>query len=72
MGKTEGVECSSCWTPFIGACARMTHNTHKSAGVWVASHFENKQKSFLPEMKMWMKLLANEVHTQGMTLSISD
>ena len=23
-GKTDGAECTSCWTLFIGACARMT------------------------------------------------
>ena len=25
VGRTEGVECASCWTPFIGTCARMMH-----------------------------------------------
>ena len=23
-GKTDEAKCASCWTPFVGACTRMT------------------------------------------------
>ena len=38
----EGAECTSCWTPFVGARVRMTHASTASA--WVAPRKKKEQK----------------------------
>ena len=64
-----GAECISCWTPFIGARARMTHQLQVRGQWCITNKSRNKKilKINLPNVGMggWMEALADEVNKQG-------
>ena len=60
VGKTEEAVCTSCWTPFVGARARMMHQPqHKFMGGMHNNIIEKEHK------QEFIKIFLAEIWDEG-------
>ena len=49
--RTEGVDCASCWMPFVSARARMTHQPQVHGQQYITETIKLKKRAYRQNFK---------------------